>query len=112
MILLDRVFFSPYTLTGKEKILIKQAVCAGAEDARRFVRRFMSAKATGTGRPFTFGERRRKMDHIRYSEKTHECYRGLGYDKTYNYAYNDDTIRDLFIRKIIVTEIVPLTRHN
>jgi len=28
------------------------------------------------------------MDHIRYIEKTHEYYRGLGYDKTYNYAHN------------------------
>jgi hypothetical protein len=30
------------------------------------------------------------MDHIRYIEKTHEYYRGLGYDKTYNYAHNED----------------------
>jgi len=30
------------------------------------------------------------MDYIRYIEKTHEYYRGLGYDKTYNYAYNED----------------------
>ena len=30
------------------------------------------------------------MDHIRYIEKTHEYYRGQGYDKTYNYAYNKD----------------------
>ena len=30
------------------------------------------------------------MDDIRYIEKTHEYYRGLGYDKTYNYAYNED----------------------
>lgn len=30
------------------------------------------------------------MDSIRYIEKTHEYYRGLGYDKTYNYAYNED----------------------
>ena len=30
------------------------------------------------------------MDYIRYIEKTHEYYRGLGYDKTYNYAYYED----------------------
>jgi len=30
------------------------------------------------------------MDYIRYIEKTHEYYRGQGYDKTYNYAYNKD----------------------
>jgi hypothetical protein len=30
------------------------------------------------------------MDYIRYIEKTHEYYRGLGYEKTYNYAYNED----------------------
>jgi D-proline reductase (dithiol) PrdB len=30
------------------------------------------------------------MDYIRYIEKTHEYYRSLGYDKTYNYAYNED----------------------
>lgn len=31
------------------------------------------------------------MEYIRYIEKTHEYYRSLGYDKTYNYAYNEDT---------------------
>ena len=30
------------------------------------------------------------MDYIRYIEKTHEYYRGQGYEKTYNYAYNED----------------------
>ena len=30
------------------------------------------------------------MDFIRYIEKTHEYYRSQGYDKTYNYAYNED----------------------
>ncbi len=30
------------------------------------------------------------MDHILYIDKTHEYYRGLGYEKTYNYAYNED----------------------
>ena len=30
------------------------------------------------------------MDYIRYIEKTHEYYRSLGYEKTYNYAYNED----------------------
>jgi hypothetical protein len=30
------------------------------------------------------------MDYIRYIERTHEYYRGLGYEKTYNYAYNED----------------------
>lgn len=30
------------------------------------------------------------MDHIRYIEKTHEYYRNLGYEKTYNYAYSED----------------------
>ena len=30
------------------------------------------------------------MDYIRYIEKTHEYYRRAGYDKTYNYAYNED----------------------
>jgi len=30
------------------------------------------------------------MDHIRYIEKTHEYYRNQGYEKTYNYAYNED----------------------
>ena len=30
------------------------------------------------------------MDYIRYIEKTHEYYRSQGYDKTYNYAYNED----------------------
>jgi hypothetical protein len=54
IILLDRVFFSPYTLTGKKEILIKQAVCAGAGQARRFVRQSMSANAIRTGRPFAF----------------------------------------------------------
>ena len=30
------------------------------------------------------------MEYIRYIEKTHEYYRSLGYEKTYNYAYNED----------------------
>ena len=30
------------------------------------------------------------MDYIRYIEKTHEYYRSLGYEKVYNYAYNED----------------------
>ena len=30
------------------------------------------------------------MDYIRYIEKTHEYYRSLGYEKTYNYACNED----------------------
>jgi hypothetical protein len=30
------------------------------------------------------------MDYIRYIEKTHEYYRKLGYDKTYNYAHNEE----------------------
>ena len=30
------------------------------------------------------------MDYIRYIDKTHEYYRSLGYDKTYNYACNED----------------------
>jgi hypothetical protein len=30
------------------------------------------------------------MDYIRYIERTHEYYRSLGYEKTYNYAYNED----------------------
>ena len=30
------------------------------------------------------------MDYIRYIDKTHEYYRKQGYDKTYNYAYNED----------------------
>ena len=30
------------------------------------------------------------MEHIRYIEKTHEYYRNLGYEKTYNYAHNED----------------------
>lgn len=30
------------------------------------------------------------MDYIRYIEKTHEYYRRQGYEKTYNYAYNED----------------------
>jgi hypothetical protein len=30
------------------------------------------------------------MDYVRYIEKTHEYYRSLGYEKTYNYAYNQD----------------------
>ena len=30
------------------------------------------------------------MDYIRYIDKTHEYYRAQGYDKTYNYAYNED----------------------
>lgn len=28
--------------------------------------------------------------HIQYIERTHEYYRGQGYDKTYNYASNED----------------------
>ena len=30
------------------------------------------------------------MDYVRYIEKTHDYYRKLGYEKTYNYAYNED----------------------
>jgi hypothetical protein len=30
------------------------------------------------------------MDYIRYIERTHEYYRSLGYEKTYNYASNTD----------------------
>ena len=30
------------------------------------------------------------MEYIRYIDKTHEYYRSLGYQKTYNYAYNED----------------------
>jgi hypothetical protein len=30
------------------------------------------------------------MDYIRYIDKTHEYYRRQGYEKTYNYAYNED----------------------
>ena len=30
------------------------------------------------------------MDYIRYIERTHDYYRSQGYDKTYNYAYNED----------------------
>ena len=30
------------------------------------------------------------MEYIRYIDKTHEYYRSLGYEKTYNYAYNED----------------------
>ena len=30
------------------------------------------------------------MDYIHYIEKTHEYYRSLGYEKAYNYAYNED----------------------
>ncbi|MBU2551452.1 MAG: glycine/betaine/sarcosine/D-proline family reductase selenoprotein B [Proteobacteria bacterium] len=30
------------------------------------------------------------MDYIRYIDKTHEYYRKQGYDKTYNYACNED----------------------
>ncbi len=30
------------------------------------------------------------MDYVHYIEKTHEYYRGLGYEKVYNYAYNED----------------------
>jgi D-proline reductase (dithiol) PrdB len=30
------------------------------------------------------------MDYVRYIEKTHEYYRRLGYQKTYNYARNED----------------------
>jgi D-proline reductase (dithiol) PrdB len=30
------------------------------------------------------------MDYIHYIDKTHEYYRKQGYDKTYNYAYNEE----------------------
>jgi len=30
------------------------------------------------------------MDYIRYIDRTHEYYRSLGYEKTYNYAHNVD----------------------
>ena len=30
------------------------------------------------------------MDYIRYIERTHEYYRGQGYEKTYNYAHNEE----------------------
>jgi len=30
------------------------------------------------------------MNYIRYIDKTHEYYRNLGYEKVYNYAYNED----------------------
>ena len=30
------------------------------------------------------------VDYIRYIDKTHEYYRSQGYDKTYNYACNED----------------------
>ena len=30
------------------------------------------------------------MEYIRYIDKTHEYYRNLGYEKTYNYAYNEE----------------------
>jgi len=30
------------------------------------------------------------MDYIRYIERTHEYYRSQGYEKTYNYAHNED----------------------
>jgi D-proline reductase (dithiol) PrdB len=30
------------------------------------------------------------MEYIHYIEKTHEYYRSLGYDRTYNYAHNED----------------------
>jgi len=30
------------------------------------------------------------MEYVRYIEKTHEYYRSLGYEKTYNYAHNVD----------------------
>ena len=30
------------------------------------------------------------MDYIQYIERTHEYYRNLGYEKTYNYAHNMD----------------------
>jgi len=30
------------------------------------------------------------MEYIRYIDKTHEYYRSLGYDKTYDYAHNED----------------------
>jgi hypothetical protein len=30
------------------------------------------------------------MEYIRYIDKTHDYYRSLGYEKTYNYAYNED----------------------
>lgn len=29
------------------------------------------------------------MDHVQYIEKTHDYYRRLGYEKTYNYAHNE-----------------------
>jgi D-proline reductase (dithiol) PrdB len=30
------------------------------------------------------------MDYVRYIEKTHDYYRRLGYQKTYNYAHNEE----------------------
>ena len=30
------------------------------------------------------------MDYVRYIDKTHEYYRNQGYEKTYNYAYNEE----------------------
>ncbi len=30
------------------------------------------------------------MEHIRYIDRTHEYYRGQGYEKEYNYAHNED----------------------
>ena len=30
------------------------------------------------------------MDYIPYIERTHEYYRSQGYEKTYNYAHNED----------------------
>jgi hypothetical protein len=30
------------------------------------------------------------MEYVHYIEKTHEYYRNMGYEKTYNYAFNED----------------------
>jgi hypothetical protein len=34
--------------------------------------------------------RRQSMEYIRYIDRTHEYYRSQGYEKSYNYAHNED----------------------